>query len=533
MPQQNRYDFTDAVTRAKAGDQSAFEELYWKSYALLEREAKKFYHTPEDVADALQDVYLRIYEKLDTLQDPKRFLGWAITVCKRTLMNRTEYETRRKGLEDLRPDTSDDTEPGMDLLPAEEYRPDINPDSYVNSAAARDAVREVLEALPEAQQMCLFLWMSGYSYGEIAVELDLPLGTVKSNLNYAKKKSERALRQMQKEGTFDYKAVSGSPMGALLYLLERYVAEAGAVPASAGGLLSTLQASLLAGDSLLASTTATVAKTTAAGGFRAALRKLGEDTGAVVTSLLLVIAVAVGAALGIQQFSADVPVEPQAQTTTLVSRTERETTTEATTAADNTGTGGNETANATNVSPNTVTVPATAAGGTTRAAGANGGNTNPTTAIERPTANAGNENAPLVASLVDVSEVPNAGIINSAGQLGADIADNLTVRDAVIYSEVFYLGDGNETGMYLYLLVKNYLGKDILVQSIPSLEIKSLLGRKLIDQMVRFEPSVSLKSNEEKWFRIVVPYDKLDDITRTQLESNLFQTTYDFAYMEQ
>ena len=223
MQKTEYFDFTDLVQDAQNGDQSAFETLYWKSYPFLEREAKKFYTEPADIDDALQETYLRIFQKLDTLKDPRTFLGWAITVCKRTLLNRVEYDERHFGKTELRPETSTEEEQGLDLLPAEEYRRDYDPNSFVDAAHVNDALRDVLNALPEHQQMCILLWSEGYTQREIAEELELPLGTVKSNLNYAKKKMTKVLLRMEKEGTFDYKAVASNPVAAFLYLLERYI----------------------------------------------------------------------------------------------------------------------------------------------------------------------------------------------------------------------------------------------------------------------------------------------------------------------
>ena len=276
MQKTEYFDFTDLVQDAQNGDQSAFETLYWKSYPFLEREAKKFYTEPADIDDALQETYLRIFQKLDTLKDPRTFLGWAITVCKRTLLNRVEYDERHFGKTELRPETSTEEEQGLDLLPAEEYRRDYDPNSFVDAAHVNDALRDVLNALPEHQQMCILLWSEGYTQREIAEELELPLGTVKSNLNYAKKKMTKVLLRMEKEGTFDYKAVASNPVAAFLYLLERYIEVVPAVPPEAASLFPKIQTAILSGDVAAACSEAvvnTVTKTVAAGTIRSVARK--------------------------------------------------------------------------------------------------------------------------------------------------------------------------------------------------------------------------------------------------------------------
>ena len=190
----------------------------------------------------------------------------------------------------------------------------------------------------------------------------------------------KVLLRMEKEGTFDYKAVASNPVAAFLYLLERYIEVVPAVPPEAASLFPKIQTAILSGDVAAACSEAvvnTVTKTVAAGTIRSVARKFFTDTGATVTSIMLVIAVAIGTALGIQTVSNPVPAERQNVATTRVSQTQRTTSAESTTARP-TGNNGPATNNGAATTPapvDTVTVrtPAPAA---TRD---NAGNTRSTT----------------------------------------------------------------------------------------------------------------------------------------------------------
>ena len=85
MNKQPKYKIDNAkltrlVTKAQNGSQKALEEvinmvsgyLYYYSLTLLGDE--------EQAKDAVQDILLTVLKKLNTLADPKAFLGWLKTI---------------------------------------------------------------------------------------------------------------------------------------------------------------------------------------------------------------------------------------------------------------------------------------------------------------------------------------------------------------------------------------------------------------------------------------------------------------------
>ena len=74
----------------------------------------------------------------------------------------------------------------MDLWP--EYD-QMESDFTIESDLNRESVRKLLESLPENQRVILHkVYFEGKSHSEIASELELPLGTIKSRLRLAMKK---------------------------------------------------------------------------------------------------------------------------------------------------------------------------------------------------------------------------------------------------------------------------------------------------------------------------------------------------------
>ena len=515
-----RFDFTEAVEQARRGEEEGIEVLYFRSYPLLEREARKYCDTQQDVEDALQESYLKIFSKLDTLKEPNAFLGWAVSICKNTLRNRADYVERHEGKEDLTPPMSDDDIAGLDVLPADEYRKDTNPDAYVDSATVVDMVRDVLEALPDAQQECLLLWMNGYTHKEIAATLEMPVGTVKSNIKYAKKKVVKVLVAKRRDGTFDYKSVHADPMGAFLYLLERYLAQAPAMAPEAVGLLPRIQTAL--GSGLAADAAGTAAGAAAKAG---PLKWLRDPTRATVAVIMTVV-LAIGAALGIQTLSHDVPLSPSAEPTTRVSQTTAEEQTESATEAGEEN-GANDTgAEDIGTARETVTVrtpvPALSAGGNRP----NAGNTGTTAAVTR--AEAGNTQT-LVARLTSPEEMGNGELWNNISQFGSNIADNVTIREPIIDCEVIsdYNLETNE--LRLNIFVRNSLGKPIYMKGLRNLIIKSFLGEELLRTTILCESPYYMEDGQEQWFSVFIPVEKYPDgfLNQTVLIIGEYTTTFE------
>ena len=71
------------IQRILSGDDSAFNALVEKHqkgvHALIWRKIGDFHYAEE----LTQDVFLRVYRKLGTLEDPKRFAGWLYVIADR------------------------------------------------------------------------------------------------------------------------------------------------------------------------------------------------------------------------------------------------------------------------------------------------------------------------------------------------------------------------------------------------------------------------------------------------------------------
>lgn len=141
----------------------------------LQQVAQRILRCPEQAEDAVQDAIVALWRRSER---PPEIRGWLVRTVIHRSLHRRRTELRRRRWEDEAAVAAIVTCPLCD--PEEEF--------------ARRELLEVVDAamscLSEEQQIVIGLRSRGLEYEEIARALDLPIGTVRSRLNRAR----RALR---------------------------------------------------------------------------------------------------------------------------------------------------------------------------------------------------------------------------------------------------------------------------------------------------------------------------------------------------
>jgi RNA polymerase sigma-70 factor (ECF subfamily) len=122
--------------------------------------------------DVLQEVMLGIWNKAGSYDPAKAKVStWIFTIARYKYIDRLRHEGRRP------------TEAGdFDLHEADSEQSDDG----VFQAQSQDAVKAAIAHLPEDQKTVIFLsFVKGLSHSEVAEQLTLPLGTVKSRIRRA------------------------------------------------------------------------------------------------------------------------------------------------------------------------------------------------------------------------------------------------------------------------------------------------------------------------------------------------------------
>ena len=146
-----------------------FEKLLEAERSNVERFVKFRINDKVEAEDVLQEVYLTAYQKFQQLKNPDAFKAWMLSIAR----NKCNDYFRKKAQQFE--------------IPLEEVEEEELSDSrYGVSVVAH--VRETLNALAEKDKKILYLYFwKGFPQSEIAKQLNVPLGTVKSRLHTAKK----------------------------------------------------------------------------------------------------------------------------------------------------------------------------------------------------------------------------------------------------------------------------------------------------------------------------------------------------------
>lgn len=161
------------VDAARAGSELAFETLVGRYRAPVLRLAYRLTHDADEANDIAQDAFLRAYRRLNEFHPDRPFGRWLFVIARNASLD--AIRRRRRAARLVVTDANAGTEPGPEEV------------ALRNEEALR--VHVALDALPAKYRDVLELYyLSGLRYREIALALDIPLGTVKTFISRAKRR---------------------------------------------------------------------------------------------------------------------------------------------------------------------------------------------------------------------------------------------------------------------------------------------------------------------------------------------------------
>ena len=170
----------DILQRARKGDSAAFEEIVRAHEKTVYNLALRTLGNREDAEDAVQETFLKAYMALSGFRGESRLSVWLYRIASNVC---TDCLRRRRETVSL----SAEDENGERELEIEDTR--FDPAAAAEKSALRDAVREAMDALPDASRRVLLLReIGGLSYDEIAQMLEINVGTIKSRISRGREK---------------------------------------------------------------------------------------------------------------------------------------------------------------------------------------------------------------------------------------------------------------------------------------------------------------------------------------------------------
>lgn len=208
----DKQEITDLVSKAQGGDNNAFEKLFIEIQDNLYFYALKMIHNQQDAEDAVQSTAIEIFNSIVKLQNPDFFKTWAVRICHNVCCK----QFKKNGLSTI---SVDDDESFIDDIADEDK--ESMPAELAESEEFKNIIEQMIDSLPDMQRSCLLLYyFEELDINEISEMLEIPTGTVKSNLNYARKKLKVCVNEYEEKNNIKLHSVGILP---LLLLLNKNV----------------------------------------------------------------------------------------------------------------------------------------------------------------------------------------------------------------------------------------------------------------------------------------------------------------------
>jgi len=157
------------LQRIAAGDQTAVSDCMDQYGDLIWSLARRYLGMDADAEDAVQEIYIELWSNAGRF-DPNAGseVTFVSTITRRRMIDRLRKKGRKPGISDI------DDAPESALGEGEESLP---------HHAELDNIEAAFSGLSEQHQQILQLSIQeGYSHSEIAEQLSMPLGTVKTKV---------------------------------------------------------------------------------------------------------------------------------------------------------------------------------------------------------------------------------------------------------------------------------------------------------------------------------------------------------------
>jgi len=139
----------------------------------------------DDAYDLLQDTTLKALDNQDKYVDNTNFKGWILTIMRNIFINNYRKIVRSQTVIDQTEDL---------------YHLNLPQDSGFDSPDGSMTIKEInyaIDNLNNDLKIPFSMFLAGYKYNEIADKLELPLGTVKSRIFFARQDLQKKLKDVR------------------------------------------------------------------------------------------------------------------------------------------------------------------------------------------------------------------------------------------------------------------------------------------------------------------------------------------------
>lgn len=195
LPVNQTYNEKALLLQIAAGDELAYRQVFNSHWNQIYQVALSFLKTPGDAKEAVQTVFIKLWEKRHKLPEVENFDAWLFIVARNTIVNILHQQASFVDVAQV-----EDTVP-------EDY---LTPDSLLEYKQTASLIQDAIAQLPPQQSLIFRLSREqGLTHPQIARELNIAPATVKSHM-------VRALNTIR-----EYVRKQGTSVLLIIWLLEK------------------------------------------------------------------------------------------------------------------------------------------------------------------------------------------------------------------------------------------------------------------------------------------------------------------------
>jgi len=162
-------------------EKTPFENLYSKHIDSLKAFSYSLTKNTMEAEDLVQETVIKLFKNFEKFRKGTSFKNWSFTIMKNTFI--TKYNRRKR-----RQNVSLSIE---DMMFAVESH--VTAEPIGETAMSAQYILDCMEKLSPKSRETFVMHIEGYKYDEIAESKDIPIGTVKSRINFARQKLQEMI----------------------------------------------------------------------------------------------------------------------------------------------------------------------------------------------------------------------------------------------------------------------------------------------------------------------------------------------------
>lgn len=162
------------IKKAQAGSKLAFSQLFKRYKPFVDSLLCSYIKDKDEARDITNVVFLKVHEKLSSFTNYHSFGGWLRILAKNVAIDYLRTAKNSSPLQETISSALDEGTLNME-------------NSYVNKMTYDALVKMINSLSPPYRDSCYLFYVENLTIEQIATALNIPIGTIKSNLNRGRK----------------------------------------------------------------------------------------------------------------------------------------------------------------------------------------------------------------------------------------------------------------------------------------------------------------------------------------------------------